>query len=70
MYKKKKKHLPTIRKITDDLWDEIKLVLQPEKRDKTIGVPIVAFRRVLDPILYVLRTDCQWGMVLALLHVT
>jgi putative transposase len=63
MYKKKKKDLPTIRKITDDLWDEIKIILPPEKADKTIGRPIVPFRKVFDGILYVLRTGCQWKML-------
>jgi hypothetical protein len=31
------KHLPAIRKIPDDLWDEIKLLLPPEKANNTIG---------------------------------
>lgn len=60
---RKKKHLPTIRKIPDELWDEIKIILPPEKPDKTIGRPIVPFRKVLDGILYVLRTGCQWKML-------
>ena len=61
---RKKKHLPTIRKIPDELWDEIKIILPPEKPDKTIGRPVVQFRKVLDGILYVLRTGCQWKMLL------
>jgi transposase len=60
---RKKKHLPTIRKISDDLWDEIKLILPSEKLDKTVGRPVVPFRKVLDGILYVLRTGCQWKML-------
>ena len=60
---KRSKHLPTIRKIPDELWDEIKIILPPEKPDKTIGRPIVPFRKVLDGILYVLRTACQWKML-------
>lgn len=60
---KRSKHLPTIRKIPDELWDEIKIILPPEKPDKTIGRPIVPFRKVLDGILYVLRTGCQWKML-------
>jgi putative transposase len=62
-YKRKKKHLQTIRRIPDDLWKEIKLILPPEKSNKTIGRPVVPFRRVLDGILYVLRTGCQWKML-------
>ena len=60
---KRKKLLPTIRKMSDDLWDEIKIILPPEKPDKTIGRPIVPFRKILDGILYVLRTGCQWKML-------
>ena len=60
---KRKKHLPTIRKMPDDLWDKIKIILPPEKPDKTIGRPIVPFRKILDSILYVLRTGCQWKML-------
>jgi transposase len=57
------KHLQTIRKIPDELWDEIRLILPPEKPNKTIGRLVVPFRKVLDGILYVLRTGCQWKMI-------
>ena len=61
-YRQINKHLPTIRKIPDDLWDEIKQLL-PEKSDKTIGRPVIPFRKVLDGIVYILRTGCQWKML-------
>jgi hypothetical protein len=35
------KHLQTIRKIPDELWDGIRLIIPPEKPNKTIGSPIV-----------------------------
>lgn len=57
------KELPVILKIPDELWDEIKVVLPIEKPFKTIGRPIVSYRKVLDGILYILRTGCQWKMV-------
>jgi putative transposase len=57
------KRLPTIRKMPDELWDEIRVILPPEKPNKTIGRPVVPFRKVLDGILYVLRTGCQWKML-------
>ena len=47
------KHLPTIRKIPDDLWNEIKLLLPPEKPSDTIGRPAIPFRKVLDGIVYI-----------------
>ena len=63
MRHKRLKHLQAIGKIPDDLWDEIKLLLPPEKANNTIGRPIIPFRKVLDGILYVLRTGCQWKML-------
>ena len=45
--KERKKHLQTIRIVPDDLWEEIKLLLPPEKPNKTIGRPVVPFRKVL-----------------------
>jgi len=47
---RRKKHLLTIRKIPDDLRDEIKLILPSEKIDKTVGRPVVPFRKVLYDI--------------------
>ena len=58
------KRLTTIRNIPDDLWNEIKLILPPEKANNTTGRPVVPFREVVDGIiLYVLRTGCQWKML-------
>ena len=53
----------TLRRIPDDLWELIRPLLPPEKPAGTVGRPIVPFRTVLNGILYVLRTDCQWKMV-------
>lgn len=53
-------NLPTIRRIPDDLWTEIAPILGREKEPGTKGRPPVPFREVLDGILYVLRTGCQW----------
>ena len=55
--------IPTVKKIPDELWDEIRLILPPEKPDNTIGRPAVSFRKILDGIVYVLRTGCQWKML-------
>jgi transposase len=56
-------HLPPIIRIPDKLWDEIKKVLPKEKPSNTVGRPITPYRKVLDGILYVLRTGCQWKML-------
>ncbi len=57
-----KKYVRTITRIPDELWYEIKNILPDEKPDNTIGRPIVPYRKVLDGILFVLRTGCQWKM--------
>ena len=55
--------MPTIWHIPDDLWEEFKQALPPEKKPSTVGRPIVPYRRVLDGILYVLRTGCRWKKI-------
>jgi len=52
--------LPTIRRVPDNLWAEVAPLLGEEKVPGTRGRPPVSFRKVLDGILYVLRTGCQW----------
>jgi transposase len=38
-------------------------LLQYEKPKYTVGRPVIPFRKVMDGILYVLRTGCQWKML-------
>jgi transposase len=54
---------PTIWRMPDALWAECRALLPPEKPRRTRGRPAVPFRRVLDGILHVLRTGCQWKAV-------
>jgi Putative transposase of IS4/5 family (DUF4096) len=54
---------PTLWTMPDTLWDECRPLLPPEKAPGTPGRPAVPLRRVLDGILYVLRTGCQWKAV-------
>jgi transposase len=37
----------------------VKNILPAEKPVETIGRPVVSFRKVLDGILYMMRTGCQ-----------
>jgi len=62
-YHDNKNKLTTITKISDKLWDKIRTILPDEKPHNTIGRPIISFRRVLNGIIYVLRTGCQWKML-------
>ena len=57
------KNVSTITKISDELWNMICNLLPDKKPNNTIGRPVVPFRKVLDGILYVLRTGCQWKML-------
>ncbi len=57
------KQLPTIWRIPDAVWERIRGLLPPEKPSGTPGRPAVGFRRVLDGIIYVLRTGCHWKAV-------
>ena len=59
-----KKDNCTFINIPDDLWNEIKTILPKEKPPKTVGRPIVPNRKVLDGILHILRTGCQWKNML------
>lgn len=55
--------LPTLQEIPDPMWEEIAPILPPQKEPGTPGRPPVPHRKVLNGILYVLRTGCQWNMV-------
>lgn len=57
------KAAPTIWRMPDALWADCRPLLPPEKPPGTRGRPVVPFRRVLDGILHVLRTGCQWKAV-------
>jgi transposase len=50
------KNKPTITKISDKLLDMIGPIFPKEKPNNTAGSPAIPFRKVLDGIIYVLRT--------------
>ncbi len=57
---KSKRRLRTIWRIPEEVWAQLEPLLPPEKAPGTPGRPVVPFRQVMDGILYVLRTGCQW----------
>jgi len=61
--RKRPKKRSGLREIPDDLWELIEPILPPDKPPGTNGRPRVLNRTVLNGILYVLRTGCQWKMV-------
>jgi putative transposase len=55
-----RQQLPTLWEVPDDMWNWIQYLFPPEKPLGTPGRPVVPFRTVLNGILFVLRTGCQW----------
>jgi len=52
-----------LREIPDDLWALIEPILPLDKPAGLNGRPRVPNRTVMNGVLYVLRTGCQWKMV-------
>lgn len=50
----------TLWRVPNELWVKIEALLPPAKRARTPGRTALPQRRVLNGILYVLRTGCQW----------
>ncbi len=63
MTPKKTVTLKTIWQLPDYIWQKVQPLLGKEKPAGTVGRPAISFRRVLDGILWVLRTGCQWKAV-------
>jgi transposase len=61
--RRKPKRRNGLREIPEDLWNLIEPMLPPDKPPGANGRPRVPNRTVLNGILYVLRTGCQWKMV-------
>ncbi len=61
--RRKTKKRNGLREIPDDLWELIEPILPPDKPLGSNGRPRVPNRTVLNGILFVLRTGCQWKMV-------
>ena len=54
--------MSTITKISDELWDKMSEILPDEKPKNTTGRHAIPFRKVLNGIVYVLRTEYEWEM--------
>jgi transposase len=50
----------TLWEIPDGLWERIEQVLPREKRKGSPGRPALPNRKVVNGILFVLRSGCQW----------
>ena len=60
----KNKNKAVVTKISDKLWDMISALLPKEKPNNKVGRPAIPFRKIMNGIVYVLRTKrCQWKML-------
>jgi len=51
------------KEIPDELWEKIEPILEPFKRTKPGGSKPLPFRKIMNGILYLLKTGCQWNMI-------
>ena len=51
------------KEVSDRLWAIIEPLLEPFKRTRRGGSKALPFRRILNGILYLLKTGCQWDMI-------
>lgn len=59
----KKKRMPTLWEIPDDLWEEIASMLNEYDPPNETGRPREDRRRILDGIIFRIRTGCQWNHI-------
>jgi putative transposase len=60
---KRKRRLPTLWEVPDGLWERIGPLLDEADPPKSRGRRRVDRRRVLDGIIFRLRTSCQWNHI-------
>lgn len=57
----KRKTLDTIWEVPDQLWEQIEPIILEQDPPKATGRKRVNQRKVLDSMIYRLRTGCQWN---------
>ena len=61
--KKKKKSLPTIWEVPDELWKLMAALILEMDPPKETGRPRANPRNVVDAIIFRIRTGCQWNHI-------
>jgi transposase len=51
------------RDVPDEFWAKVEPLIPEDKRSRKGGRPPIDHRKILDGVLYVLRTGCQWKML-------
>jgi putative transposase len=59
----RKRRLPTLWEVPDGLWERIEPLLDQVDPPKSRGRHRVDRRRVLDGIIFRLRSSCQWNHI-------
>src|SRR6266545_4903357 len=59
----RKKRMPTLWEVPDDLWARIEVILEEYDPVKETGRPRQDRRRILDAIIFRFRTGCQWNHI-------
>lgn len=57
----RKKRMATLWEVPDGLWEKIEPLLEKDQPCQETGRPRVDRRRVLNAIIFRLRTGCQWN---------
>ncbi len=59
----RKKRMPTLWEVPDDLWTKIEALLDEYDPPKQTGRPREDRRRILDGLIFRFRTGCQWNHI-------
>ena len=60
---KKKKPMPTIWEVPDELWERMEPLILEMDPPKETGRPRANPRNIMDAIIFHLRTGCQWNQI-------
>ena len=59
----RKRRMPTLWEVPEDLWERIELILDEYDPPKGTGRPREDRRRILDGLIFRFRTGCQWNHI-------
>lgn len=59
----RKKRMPTLWEVPDDLWERIKVLLNEYDPPKSTGRDREDARKILDGLIFRFRTGCQWNHI-------
>ena len=60
---KRKRRMATLWEVPDELWRRIEILLEEQDPPKHTGRKRSDLRRIMDGIIFRLRTSCQWNHI-------